>query len=182
MGEFIRSFIGIPLTPSVSNQISDQLGGLKSLIAPGVVRWQVQENHHLTLQFIGGVEPQTIVRISQALEHVVQDSTAFDLTLTEIACFPDAKSVVVAALAAPERPLLQLVEKIGRAMELVDISSDSRRFRPHITLGRIKQRPLELAPSPLGLSLSAERIALYQSDTTPGGAIYSVLADFPLGS
>ena len=182
MTESIRSFVGIPLAPALSEQISNQLAGYKSSIDPGVIRWLVPENFHLTLQFIGQLECQLISGISQALDNLVRDVTAFEVPVTQIVCFPDAKSVVVAALAAPEKPLLQLAEQVGLALEQEGLVRDVRCFRPHITLGRIKQRPLALDHHPLNMVLTVERIALYQSISTQAGAVYSVLTDFPLKS
>jgi 2'-5' RNA ligase len=176
----IRSFIGVPLTPSVSAALTDRLSGLKATVSPAAVRWLVPANYHLTLQFMGNIDRQAVAGLCPALTEAVAGIAAFDLPLDEIACFPDAKSVVVAALATAEAPLLELVERVGQAVERVGIKRDSRRYHAHITLGRIKRRPLKLARTPLTVGLPVQRVALYQSATGLGGRVYTVLADFPL--
>jgi len=69
-----------------------------------------------------------------------------------------------------------------RAAREVGFEPESRPFRPHLTLGRWRDRcprpalPVaELGPARL------ESLALFRSETAPAGAVYTPLARFRLG-
>jgi len=61
-------------------------------------------------------------------------------------------------------------------------AAESRPFRPHVTLGRWRERvrrpaapALDLGPTALG------PVVLYRSDLRPQGAVHTPLRAFPLG-
>jgi 2'-5' RNA ligase len=68
------------------------------------------------------------------------------------------------------------------------IERERRAFRPHLTLARIKDPAVPLAPLRQAISglastdfgrFRAESFHLYRSQTGPAGSIYTRLADYP---
>jgi 2'-5' RNA ligase len=70
-----RLFLGVPLAPSVAAQLEDRLRALRDA---GGARWVVPANVHLTLLFLGPVEPE---RVPAVLEQA-RAAAAFVAPLT----------------------------------------------------------------------------------------------------
>lgn len=132
-----RLFVAIDLPEAVKNQLfalqQDDIPG-----ANGVSRAQM----HLTLKFIGEVDPAKFRKIAAALE--VVRGAPFEMVLSGVGCFPPQPQQnpnVVWAGVEMTTPLLHLQQNIEEALLTEGIEKDSRRFSPHITLFRIKGRP-----------------------------------------
>ena len=87
-------------------------------------------------------------------------------------------------------PLELLVHRVERACAGLGFPVEGRPFRPHVTLGRVREgrrlpepavRAIEGAELPAA-SFMAERVVLYESLPGPGGSRYEERATFPLGT
>ena len=81
-----------------------------------------------------------------------------------------------------------LHKKVDAALARVGVAPDQRAFLPHITLARLKRGAgpgrqscsSNRAASPARPSPSTH-FALFESDLTPEGAVYSIVERYPLG-
>jgi 2'-5' RNA ligase len=89
---------------------------------------------------------------------------------------------------APAPPLLALQEDIEAEMEKLGCERESRRFHPHLTLGRVRF-PSHLDPLIQELrkyqehkfgEMRVEKFTFFQSTLKPSGAEYTVLKEFCL--
>ncbi|MEZ5670424.1 MAG: RNA 2',3'-cyclic phosphodiesterase [Alphaproteobacteria bacterium] len=177
----MRLFVGI----GMPLQIQDRLRRLRSAI-PGA-RWIDQENLHLTLRFIGEVAVHDAEEIDLALGRI--DSPAFDLALRGVGHFETGgEPSALWADIAPCPALARLQEKVDSALRRTGLRYDTRNFRAHVTLARLKAAPLDRVRSFLrdradfrSDSFLVDRFTLFSSHLGKHGAQYVAEADYPLG-
>lgn len=178
----IRTFIAVEL-PEAVRQFLETLGQeLGRDIPRGVVRWVPPGNVHLTLRFLGDTPVERMTEVSSALDDVAAKHTAFRLHLDKLGCFPNPRQprVIWVGVADNEDRLRTLQKDVEAAMGPLGWKPESRRFHPHLTLGRVKDsRSLVEARLPWGQLLEpreipVETIHLIESCLEPSGAVYSL--------
>lgn len=184
----MRLFAGIPVGGEIGTALAAFLRQWRA--EPWPVRWVRDDGLHLTVKFYGEVAPEPAAALSAALEQATRGTPILPLQLGGIGAFPSLARahVLWAGLEAP--PALELlVDRIERASAELGYDLEGRPFRPHVTLGRLRDNarlPLEAVRqlervSPEG-NFVADRLVLYQSRPGPGGSTYHPHATFPLGS
>lgn len=185
--ETIRSFLAVDL-PDAERQRAFAVS--KRLRKAGVrVSWIPPERMHLTLRFLGEVTPDTISMITEQLENQYTAAEPFPLRLEGVGAFPHnrAPRIVWAGLAPLEGPL-ESVQAIAEAAAWhAGLPQENKRFRPHLTLGRVKDSKKAGALSPLieeeqgfsGDEFTVSSVSLYASQLTSSGPIYNRLREFP---
>lgn len=127
----MRLFIAIPLAEQVRNQLAQLQQPING------VRWQKEEQIHLTLKFLGDTSGEQFQALLPQLEGV--EATAFTIHLQGFGYFPKGKHPrVLWAGVEPSEPLLELQKEIEEACSKVGFEPEQRPFKPHITLGRVK--------------------------------------------
>lgn len=176
----MRLFVALPLPESLRERIALMQQGLDN------VRWVAPENLHLTLRFLGDLDGREAADLDAALRGI--DVPAFEMALAGLNTFGNGKKVraVVLDAEAPE-PLLRLHTKVEQAVQRAGQPGEGRKFRPHVTLARVKGPPgrkLGIFLQQHGLFRSdpmlVDRFQLYSSKLTEDGPIYRVEADYPL--
>jgi RNA 2',3'-cyclic 3'-phosphodiesterase len=178
----MRLFIGIGLPPTLCQSLAK---AAHSLIAsptqePPRINWTRPENLHVTLSFLGQVDPSRLNDIEQALSTI--KATRLHLQLDGVGAFPNAG--ILYAQIKPSTSLLNLAEQVFRSMENCNFPREQRPYTPHITLARSKGR-IRIPPHKQNIStfhqtFSAHELRLYESFTKPTGAHYEVRKTFPL--
>jgi RNA 2',3'-cyclic 3'-phosphodiesterase len=130
----VRLFAGIELEPATRTAIEVATAPLRTTI-PGF-RWVPAENLHLTLVFLGWVDPADVEPVHGTLERSVVPCAPFTARLGAAGRFPDrgkARVLWVGFTVGAD----SLVELAGRARAgVADRVTDDRPFRPHITIAR----------------------------------------------
>ncbi len=182
----IRSFVAI----KVPDLITPQLVGLQRELqnSPIKVRWVEPQNFHLTLHFIGDVDPEKVEDIVRELKTGVKDFSPFSLNFAGVGGFPREGKlrVVWAGVGRGRNELLKLQPAVVEALKRaeVEIEGDNK-FHPHLTLGRVKgktnTRPLRVLLEEqrgfVSSDFSVSSLQLIKSQLTPSGPVYSVLED-----
>lgn len=171
--EDMRSFIAIP----VPDGTADPLERLQRRLAAG--RPVPRDNLHLTLAFLDD-QPETVL---EELHHGLESlhTAPFAVAMGGIGVFGAALFVHV----ANDPRLARLHDAVASACRRAGIGLPRRRFRPHVTLARLRPGA---APPPLppGLAktdlpdLPVTAVALYGSTLHPMGARHQILAEYPL--
>ncbi len=156
------------------------------------IRWVKPENIHLTLKFIGDTPPADLLRIGPALRAAAAASAPFTLAARGAGVFPGIKAprVVWAGLSGELPALFALQQSVDKALAAAGFAPETRPFKAHLTLGRVKGRlrPAELLAALQALGQWASptfrvaRVTLFQSDLHPGGAVYTPLDVVPLNA
>ncbi len=176
----IRLFAALALPAAVGERLT-----LVRAPMPGA-RWVPPENMHVTLRFIGEVEPPVATDIDDLLSRV--GAPAFEIRLAGLGTF-GTRGRVRALWAGVEKtePLVRLQAKIETACVRAGLPSEGRKFHPHVTLARSHNiraaAAVEFAASHEGFGLPAIAIdvfTLYSSRTGRAGAVYTPEAVYPL--
>jgi 2'-5' RNA ligase len=174
-----RLFVAIRPPRHVRERLLATMGGV-----PGA-RWQTDDQLHLTLRFIGEVDHHRAGDVAAALGSV--HHPALTLALDGFGAF-DRKGYfdTLWAGVTPHDHLRTLHNKIDQALAGIGLPPEGRAYRPHITLARFSRgkRPVTspLPPQLLPISTSFEAcdFCLFESELGTGGAVYSIVARYPL--
>ena len=130
----MRLFVGIPLP----GDVREALAGLRSGL-PGA-RWAEPRNMHVTIRFIGEVGKPEAEDIDAELWAV--RAPAFELAFSGIGLFQSGSRVrTVWAQLERSSSLVRLREKVELAVVRAGIEPERRKFKPHVTLARLKNTP-----------------------------------------
>ena len=184
----MRAFIAIDLPPAVRTALADLQQKLKQT---GLnARWVNPKNIHLTLKFLGEIEPGNVAEISTAIKTAAAKHTPFSLTASGIGVFPNMRKarVLWAGLSEGVAELIDLQKDLDGALASCGFERENRPFRGHLTLARFRDRvnpaKLETALKEVGGARagqwSVDDLVLFQSDLQPSGPIYTKLAVHPL--
>lgn len=153
------------------------------------VRWQRDDQLHLTLRFIGEVDHRTAEEIALALARV--HAPAPEVALAGVGRFDrDGRTDTIWAGVRPADPLAALHKKVDRALVSIGLPPEGRAFLPHITLARLARsqgtdpaidaflaRHAGLGSAPFALP----HMVLFESHLGSGGSSYDIVERWPLG-
>jgi len=193
MPETLRTFIAVPLSRTVTQELDKLQHRLMRACPARAVRWVPAENIHLTMHFLGDILPERVDPIKEALTVVGRNVPPFDFTAGQLGAFPNTRRprVIWVGVSDTEFWLALLHETVNESMERLGFQREARRFSPHLTLGRIHRRASPEDARNVGNTLSAtkvgilgivpvETLILFQSVLRPSGAQYKPLATFRL--
>lgn len=181
----MRLFTGISLTPEVTGRLIAVTGKLRPLAR---INWSPGENLHITCKFIGEWPEEGLAEVKAALGGV-EATGPLAIRLAGFGFFPNSRhphSLFAEVHAGAE--LTALAAAADRALAPLGCRAETRPYRPHVTLARIKPAadigPLRTAVS--GMSgtdfgrFDATCFHLYLSKPGPRGSVYSKLATYDL--
>jgi 2'-5' RNA ligase len=134
----MRLFAGVPIVDEARREIVSLLGRLRESGWP--VRWVHEEGLHLTLKFYGEVAPERLEVIEEAVRIAGQGAGPLALQLDELGAFPSAARPRVLWLGIDGPPALELLyDRLERGGEAIGFPPEGTPFRPHVTLGRVRE-------------------------------------------
>lgn len=183
MSVTIRTFIALELPPAVINLLREVQQELKRLKLGA--RWVRPENIHLTLKFLGDINPDDIGRIGDAMIGAAADIPPLTLSVRQIGVFPGIKRprVIWIGLGGNIQELLALQGRLETELDTLGFPREKRAFKAHLTLGRIKQaanpdvigRMMRQYASLSSEEFTCDQVTLFKSDLKPSGAVYTKL-------
>lgn len=179
-----RIFLALTLEKDLNDQIIELKKELKSgLLKDSNISWQRNDQHHLTIYFIGEIEPEQLAEMSEALSDMNLKSFSGLVDITGISFFPNEDSQVLAALVKASPQLNSLHKEVENIVINIGLGTDLKAYKPHITLGRFKEikRPqyeFEIFKEPLKGKM--KRIDVLESEFSKGKTQYILLRSFEL--
>ena len=132
-------------------------------------------NYHITLAFLGNVSVEHLDNIVSAARRVVFNP--FTISLDRTGYWPRPQVVWLKPDQCPAQ-LSQLEHALWGELSPLGFRADSRTYKPHVSLAR-------KVPGGLGSVLDepvqwpVKGFALVRSETLSGGAVYTLLDQFP---
>jgi len=195
-----RLFLAVPLPEDVVTLVDAVTKRLQTEEWP--VRWTTSGNAHITLHFLGEIEPERTQIARLALPAIIARHDSFDLRTADLGVFPNMKRprIIWLGLYGPAHRLHTLRNEIGELLESFEFELDDKEFHPHITLGRVRdarksrirdlpasiRARLELAASTgevthkNPLPVPVNEVLLVRSHLETDGPRYEVLDRYPL--
>jgi len=177
----IRSFIAIELDEKTHEYLTQVQEELKK--QGGDIKWVTSSNIHLTLKFLGNVTPEKIDKIKVVLDEIAKTHAPFEMSLSEVGGFPNLKRprVIWTGIDKGAQQATALAGDLEEKLEELGFLKESRPFKCHLTLGRVRKNKDPGGPikRPPGSSFSpvfpVTHLTLFQSTLTPKGAVYTPL-------
>ncbi len=185
-----RIFIAVDLDDAVRDRLAQ---AVRDLVAPDSrVRWVARDNMHVTMKFLGDLDDALLADACRAVRDVAAGLAPAEFAVRGVECIPPAGKTLRMFWAGVEDASGALGEAhaaIEPALASMGLAPDERRFRPHVTLGRVKsarsadrlrQAASRWQDEAFG-HVRAGEIVVYGSELTPSGPIYTPLTRAPLG-
>jgi 2'-5' RNA ligase len=126
------------------------------VIPAGSVRYTPQD-WHVTLHFLGSIPTDRVVTIAAGIDVPIEP---FELVLDQPRLWPRGLAVVGASRTPPA--LKSLHERLADALRGLQLTVETRPYRPHLTLARRADQAV-LPKSPLPIVLPARAFVLVVS-------------------
>ena len=176
----MRLFVGIALPEDIRARLSGLQQGV-----PGA-RWVDPDNLHLTLRFIGEVDNVQAHDLDAALVQI--RGARFGMTLAGVGRFGQGrKSRALWIGVEPVPELGRLRRRVEQAVQAAGFAPEGRKFKPHVTLARLKGDPGHWLHDHLAQhaafraeSFEVCEFVLFSSLLAQAGATYMAEAIYPL--
>jgi len=182
-----RLFIAVPVTPET--ELSEAIRVLKAELASEQINWVKPENLHFTLQFLGDTYENQITEIIKGIHKVSQKFQTSTGQLKGIGFFSQQRNprVIFTELEGMSE-MATMANEIFKITEPLGFIPDHRKFKPHLTLGRIKNlknkpkffKLVESFKDKAFQKFTANQIILFESTLRPSGPVYKPIEKFIL--
>jgi len=177
----IRTFVAVDINQEVRRRAADLIRRLDE--AGGDVKWVDPEKMHITLKFLGDVPETEVTDVCRAVAGAVQGFGSFEVRFRGAGAFPsvDRPRTIWIGVDEGSDELIELQERVEAGLARLDYPPEARRFRPHLTLGRIRRGGRHLSGLTDLLSQYAEYDArsarineaiVFSSELTRQGPVY----------
>ena len=184
----MRLFVAAELPRGAREGVGALLADLARAVPE--VRWVRIASVHLTLKFLGEMDPPRAAALPAALVPPARAcADCLPIRIRGVRTFGSRGNprVVLLGVEEDDPSLARLAAAIDEAAAPLGIARETRPFRPHLTLARPKGGSRSLDAS-VAARASADlgrheirAIAVFQSLLHPDGAEYVRLAEIPLG-
>lgn len=187
----LRIFTAVNLSVASIRRIAELQQQLRGEQAPSLrVRWVPPPNLHVTMKFYGDLAPEQVEAACDAARRAAAQLRPFGLAARGIGVFPDAgrPRVLWVGLAEGAETCRDLARRLEDASDELGFPRDPRPFRPHLTIGRIKEGNAGVAEWLAAhgdedcLASTVEELVVYESRLQRAGAEYVAHARIPLGA
>jgi 2'-5' RNA ligase len=139
MRSSVRTFVAVPVAPELEQRAGVLIQRLRGTEAQ--VKWVEPNNLHWTLKFLGDIELRETAAVCQAVSEAVAPFEPFDIEALGAGAFPSIERprTVWLGMGQGSDEMVALYDAIDQALRPLGFRSEPRRFRPHITIGRVRQ-------------------------------------------
>jgi 2'-5' RNA ligase len=189
-----RTFIAVELDPQLRARVCalqrEMDGQLNIGSRRPQPRWTAPQNLHFTLRFLGEITAVQVARAIMAAREVGRCVRPFAITVGHLGGFPSLVRPRVFWFDTVDgaAAMQELAAAVERALAKERFEPDPRRFRPHLTIGRLGDewnwgdlvRVLQRFEEVVVGSQDVDHIVVVESQLTPSGPVYTVREQVPL--
>ncbi len=183
-----RLFAAIKVQPD--EQLISIYNSLKSALRHEKINWVSEKNIHITLKFFGETPEDKIDEICEVFADIATRHQPFNLTLENIGIFGSSyEPRVIWFGMAKSEAVEKLAEEVLLRLKTIGFEPDGQHFRPHLTVGRIRQviskkqfqQTIDTFKNTFIQDIQVTGFELYESILKPQGPVYHVIESFNLG-
>ena len=177
-----RIFLALTPNKDLNDQIIELKKELKNtVLSEADINWQKNSDHHLTINFVGAMEPEQIEEMYVGIDQI-NFMSHLQIDLSAVSFFPNEESQLLVALARPTNQLQKIFERVDEVVTRIGFGSSLKTYRPHITLGRFKDKSRPQYSfeefSEINISSRINMLDVYESEFDQGRTNYSLLKSF----
>lgn len=182
----MRLFLAVWISPELRQTLNDYLRVVSST-SQGI-RWVRPEQYHITLKFLGEQPLDVVERLGREIQKTTFDQHPFQLSFGTGGWFPERGEPRVLWMGFSEgtKELSALARTVGDVCGRVCAIEDEKPFKPHLTLGRIKNPPGSFDQALLRRGCPGKmkvlEFSLVESVLKSTGPAYQDVIRFPLGT
>ena len=150
----------------------------KATLSDRAWRIALKEQWHVTLLFLGEVDPERTGAISASIGTIARNSTSIELRDGKLCAMPAHAPRMLWVRFDPDPAFTALHHELAEAIG-IPIEKD-RAIVPHITIARTKQRPMPIEPIVILDRYVIDHLTLFQSTLDPRGAIHKPIGTWTL--
>jgi len=184
----MRTFVAIEIPEETKRAMAEVQARLK--VSGEEASWTRPEGIHLTLKFLDEVPEERTSEITAALQQAAYGRGRFRLTVAGTGVFPHERNprIVWVGISGELDKLRKLQSCVEEQMVRLGFQQEDRRFKPHLTLGRIKHlllrgswmRALEGVKDIALPGIEVTAVSLMKSELQPTGAVYTEIGRIEL--
>lgn len=184
----LRTFIAVEISPEVRSHARQLTARLQDCGAKAT--WVKPEAMHLTLKFLGEVDLLDTPAVCDAVATAVADLPPFEIEVHGAGAFPTIARprTVWLGVRRGQEELIALHDAVELALSRLGYRQENRRFRPHLTLGRVRGdhgldelgEIVRQHADFMGGVASVDEVVVFSSELESGGPIHEPLAVAPL--
>ena len=177
-----RLFTALEIPHDVADELELLRGGVDG------ARWIDRDSLHLTLRFVGDVEPSIAQELRYGLSGIIKPD--FELALKGIDAFGGGKPRSLWAGVRKCEALMSLQADHEAVCRRIGLPPETRAFTPHVTIARLKNGRASSASVQSFIArhalyqsrpFEAEHFVLLSSRPSRGGGPYVAEEVYPLG-
>jgi len=184
-----RIFLAFDIPDNVRAICDNHIQNLRNQFPDVRIGWEKSEKQHITLKFLGNTGSSLLEKLQRRLSEIGEKHSSFTLRLSRPGVFPRASRPRVLWIGLEDRPnLIQpMYADLEKACHELGWANETRAFRPHITIGRVRDpdEAAALADAHIGTKIEPvefeiAQIVIYESKLESTGSVYSRLASIRL--
>jgi RNA 2',3'-cyclic 3'-phosphodiesterase len=186
----IRVFFAVELAEEVRRRAGDHISDLRNRMPQVRASWERPEKLHITLKFIGEVEPDARAVLSGAAGRAATTLSPFRFVIKDVGAFPvrGLPRVLWLGVEDVSGSLARLQKGLEDECEGAGFPREARPFHPHLTIARLRRpegaQRLAALHQEKGFApaeVFVEALLLIQSELGPAGSRYTELSRHGLG-
>jgi 2'-5' RNA ligase len=178
-------FCAVELPEIIRIRIEQHIERVRGAVQESQPSWTRVNNIHLTQKFFGNVEASRVPRIADALSRAVEGVSGFKVVIAGAGAFPNTRQPRVLWIGVNDGSgqLKQLHECIDDECAKRGFEKESRPYRPHLTIARLRKpegaRALAEANQKFGfepMEMQVDEVLLFRSELSSKGSRYTVVS------
>lgn len=184
-----RIFVAVDISDLARRAAAAYIEDLRSEFRQIRVGWERAEKLHLTMKFLGGCEERQLKELEKIVAEIAAEISSFTIQIADTGVFPTARKPRVLWIDVKDAAgnLVKIHELLEANCEKIGFERETRRFVPHLTIGRVKEpnKARDLAVKHTRNKFEpvesvVPEIVIYESKLLPSGSIYSVVSKHEL--
>jgi 2'-5' RNA ligase len=132
-----RTFIALKIEPQ--KEMMDCINQLQDVLRMEKIKWVDTGSLHITLRFLGDTSAEQVRSTIGFLVELVPECPSPELVFRRLGVFRNIRDPRVLWIGMDPGPVLtDLKSTIDRKLSGIGFPAEERKFRPHLTLARIK--------------------------------------------
>jgi 2'-5' RNA ligase len=180
-----RIFLAITIPDPVRNVCDRHIDYLRTAFPNVRVGWEMTEKLHVTMKFLGNTGEDTLNALETGVAEIVAKHDAFRLRLSRTGLFPRESRPRVLWIGLEDRlqAVTPLYSELESLCEGLGYPKETKAFRPHVTIGRVRDPDTASALAACHLKTKIEpvefevpEIVIYESKLQTTGSVYSIIS------